>query len=117
MAKRFTGKKKKCIDLLATGEMTQLEIAEQLHVHNATISRWKQDDSFMAAVVRKTQKLLKNEMPDVLKALKEKAKQGSSNHIRMYLEHLEKLEAIRANKQSVTFTWESTTTTGGDSDE
>ncbi len=40
-------KQKKCIELMAAGEMTQREIAKQIDIAEETISRWKKDKEFM----------------------------------------------------------------------
>lgn len=53
-------KQNKCIELMVQGNMTQKEIAEQIHVSENTISNWKKNSEFMAEYTT----LLKNSMKD-----------------------------------------------------
>ena len=41
-------KQKKCIELMATGEYTQKEIAKKIDITEKTICTWKKNDEFMA---------------------------------------------------------------------
>lgn len=40
-------KQKKCIELMATGEFTQKEIAKKINITEKTICSWKKNDEFM----------------------------------------------------------------------
>lgn len=105
MKKSFTAKQAKAIDLIATGEITDHNIAQELSVQPATISRWRRLDGFMEEVIRRARKKLKHDMPEVYKALSKRSKAGESRHIKIYLEHIEKLEQIKASQANITFTW------------
>jgi transposase len=39
-------KQKKCLELMAMGELTQREIAKQIDISEETISRWKRNSEF-----------------------------------------------------------------------
>lgn len=47
--KELKPKQKKCIDLLADGNLTQKQIAEKIGVTEQTICNWKRDEIFMAS--------------------------------------------------------------------
>lgn len=40
-------KQKKCLELMAIGELSQREIAKQIDIAEETISRWKKNKEFM----------------------------------------------------------------------
>lgn len=113
----FTVKQKKGLELLAVGQMSQEEIAQEIGVNPSTISKWKKDQKFMEAVLERARVLLKQSMPEVYRSLKNGAKSGNDRHIKIYLDHLEKLEEIRAGKASITFTWNPPTITKEEDEE
>jgi len=41
-------KQKKCIELMASGELTQKQIAKQINITEKTICTWKKDKEFMS---------------------------------------------------------------------
>lgn len=105
MKKSFTSKQAKAIELIATGELTDTEISIQIGVNKNTITRWRRLDGFMEEVIRRARKKLKEDMPEVYRSLSNHSKAGNSRHIRIYLEHLEKLEQIKASRANITFSW------------
>lgn len=113
----FSGKQAKCIEYLAVGEMAQVDIAKEIKVNPSTISKWKKDQAFMEAVLERSRVLLKESLPQVYRSLGTHAKAGNDRHIKIYLDHLEKLEDIRAGKASITFTWLPPTDTKETTDE
>ena len=42
----LNSKQKKCIELMVPGDRTQREIAEVIHVSEATICNWKKNEEF-----------------------------------------------------------------------
>lgn len=102
---QFSVKQIKCIEFLAIGEMTQNKMAEILEINNSTISEWKRDINFQMAVIDRARELLKESLPEIYKALREKAKKGNFQHIKLMLEHLEKLEELKRRQSNITFTW------------
>lgn len=111
--KMFSPKQLKCIELLALGELSNAKIANIVGINASTVCLWKLNrEGFMEAVVARSRELLREELPEVYKALKSRSKKGNHNHIKIYLDHVEKLEEIRAGKTSITFTWEPPTPTG-----
>lgn len=105
MKKSFTARQVKAIELISMGELTDLQIAERIGVSNKTISAWRRKDGFMEEVIRRARKKLKHDMPEVYRSLSNHSKAGNSRHIKIYLEHLEKLEQIKASQANITFTW------------
>ena len=81
---------------------TQKELADELGVHETTLSDWKRKTGFMAAVRVLAKDWAEDDLPEVLDALVKHAKKGSSNHIAMFL----KMSGLLVEKVDVT--------TGGD---
>jgi hypothetical protein len=67
---------------------TQRAFAELIGVHESTLSDWKALPGFRSAVSALALDLLKDDVPDVLFALRKYAKKGSAQHIKMFLEML-----------------------------
>ena len=57
----LNSKQKKCIELMVPGDRTQREIAEVIHVSEATICNWKKNEEFKSEYTS----ALKNSMKDV----------------------------------------------------
>ena len=57
----LNSKQRKCIELLVVGDRTQKEIAEILHISEASICNWKKNDEF----INEYTVSLKNSMKDV----------------------------------------------------
>lgn len=112
----FSAKQLKCIEYMALGKMKQEDIAQEIGVNKSTISKWKKDQNFMEAILVRSRQILKNAMPEVYRSLTNGAKSGNDRHIKIFLDHIEKLEQIRAGQASVTFTWNPTTHTESDND-
>lgn len=93
------------VELMAKAELTQQQIAEQIQVNTGTICKWKKLPHFMEAIVKRSREILKDSIPEVYKALTDHSKAGNDRHIKIFLDHLEKLEQIKATQGSVTFTW------------
>ena len=108
------GKKAKCIELLALGVLKQTEIAKELGVADSTICRWKKDPEFMEHVISRARCVLKESLPEVYKALRAGSKSGNDRHIKLLLDHLEKLEETKAGISTVSFTWKGPTITEHD---
>jgi hypothetical protein len=101
----LTVKQLKTIELLAIGEMTNVQIAAAVPVNVNTISKWKREPAFMEAVVLRSRELLKENLPEIYLSLTKKSKQGNDRHIKIFLDHIEKLEAAKSTQTSITFTW------------
>lgn len=98
-------KQLKAIELLAIGDMTQVEISSELRINPVTLTRWRRKPLFMHAVVARSRQLLKQSLPEVYSKLADKSKDGSHRHIKILLDHMEKLEEVKAGETSLTFTW------------
>lgn len=107
---KLTHKQLKTIELLATGSKTCKEIAELVGIHPNTITKWRRIPEFAEAVVCRSRELLKESLPEVYSALTNKSKKGNDRHIKIFLEHLEKLEEARSTQASITFTWKGSNT-------
>ncbi len=103
-----TSRKTKAIELLAHGGMNYQDVAKECNVTEVTLRRWRKDPDFADKVLSRSRDLLKENLPDIYSVLFEEAKQGSHQHIKLVLDHLEFLEELRANVESaqITFTWE-----------
>lgn len=103
----FTLKQLKCIEYLAVGEKSQVDIAAEIAVNPASVTRWKKDPKFMHAVVMRSRSLLREDLPAVYSSLSTQSKDGSAQHIKILLDHLEGLEKANANTATISFTWKS----------
>lgn len=103
----FNAKQLEAIEVLAIGGKTYIEMAKELQIDVATLRRWRADHEFSQAVISRARTLLKDALPDIYSALIREARKGNFNHIRLVLEHLERLELdplIKA-QEPITFTW------------
>lgn len=66
---------------------TQKELAEYLHVHPATLTRWKGEPFVRQTVLKLIARHTVNKLPEVLDCLYAKAMEGSPVHIRMFMEY------------------------------
>ena len=105
----FSLKQLKAIELLAEGALSHGEIAGQIGVNPNTITRWKKDPKFMHAIVMRARKMLKEDLPLVYKSLSKQSIDGSAQHIRIMLDHLDALDNAHAGQTTVSFTWKSET--------
>ena len=73
----------------------QGELAQVLRVNDSTLSRWKRlereledgrTENFQEAVNKIARRYLDSDLPEVFGALREKAREGSHQHIKLYLE-------------------------------
>lgn len=101
----FSGKKAKAIELLALGDRTQVDIGAELGVTPQQVSKWKKDPLFMEAVVNRSRELLKQSLPEVYNSLSNHSKNGNDRHIKIFLDHLERLEQIKASVPQIVFKW------------
>ena len=101
-AKPWTANQRKFQLWLALGTAfrepkTQEEFAAEINVNPVTLSRWKKwsglDDSgneetFQRAVNRYSREMLADDLPEAFAALRERVKEGSYQHLKMYFEML-----------------------------
>lgn len=108
VAFEWSTNQEKAIELLARGGQTYEAIAEQCNVSPHAIYHWRQDPGFMEEVIRRARKNLKAELPDIYLSLSQAAKRGDSRHIKLVLDHIEKLEEMKARyaENAISFTWE-----------
>jgi hypothetical protein len=104
----FSPQQLEAIELFAIGELNCGEVAQQLGITPQTISTWRKNEQFMDAIYFRTRKLLRDALPEIYKAARNKAKAGNAPHIRILLEHLDNIEKTisQKNQSSITFTWD-----------
>lgn len=105
----FDVNKRKAIELLAEGNLSQNKIAELIGIYPQTLSKWKTQQNFMEAVVLIAQENLKAQLPAVYKELAQEAKRGNHKHIKILLDHLASLEKSRDQIATITFSFEAPT--------
>ena len=64
---------------------TQREIARQFDVAEETLSRWKDIPGFRDAVNQLARELVKDDIPEVMGAVRREAKKGSIQHVNIVL--------------------------------
>ena len=99
----------KSIELFATAELSHRAIAKRLRVARSTIETWKKDPEYNQAILDRSVELLHESLPEIYKALAGRSKQGSERHIKILLEHMERLEDSKSRRTSLTFTWKEPT--------
>jgi len=101
--------KHKAIEILAQGNKTYIEVADELGITTETLRRWRKDDDFQCQVRDRCRELLKEAEPLLYSvALQQIKKYGSHQHMKLLLERLNRLEDIaegRGPAYDVMFTW------------
>lgn len=96
--KRFTGKQLKAIEMLARpdNELTLQEMAVELGINQTTLWRWRRKEDFQKAVTDLAYSCLKDELPNLFKALADKAISGNVKAMELMLKYagnyVEKIE-------------------------
>jgi len=104
----FSPKQRKAIKLFGTGELRCKEIANEVGVNATTISMWRRNYQFLDACILDAKEQLKNSLPELYKTGLSEAKKGSAAHLKILLEHIDKLEDRKTEvKGSLTFKWKS----------
>ena len=100
-------KQLEAIELLAKGGENNSKVAEAVGVCANTITNWKNNPNFMDAVIDRSRELLKGRLTNIYDALAKKAEEGSYQHIKILLEHLDNLDKHRAlcSASTITFMW------------
>lgn len=100
-------KKLEAIELLAAGGLTYVQVAEQVGVTQRTLRKWRKEPEFAAMVLEKSREIIKENLPDIYSVLLKEAKKGSHQHLRLVLDHVERVEEMRntAELGHITFTW------------
>lgn len=103
----FTPKQRKAISLLATGDIPISEILTECNISSATFWRWRKNPYFMNEVILEARNNLSDALPDIYKKLTESARQGDFKYVKLFLDHLDKLEEQKTNQSDATisFTW------------
>ena len=65
-------------------------LAKELDISEKTLYRWKKLPGFMAEVNKLVDEFLADDYSEVVSALKREAKKGSFNHVKLYLEVINK---------------------------
>lgn len=108
MNKAFTKKQLKAIELLARGDYEHLaEVAKEVGCASRTLYQWRTRSVFMDAVVDRAREILKESLPEIYKKSSSLAKGGDYHHVKILLDHLDKLDEMKnkSNEGTITFTW------------
>jgi hypothetical protein len=97
------------VELLAAGRTTYTQVAEQSKITQVTLRRWRKDPIFAQAVLDRSRELMKDSLPSIYNVLTDNALTGSHQHIRLLLEHLQKVDELAktAEQGTISFTWRS----------
>jgi hypothetical protein len=103
----FSPQQLEAIELLSNGDLNLSEIQAKLDISADTLWRWRKNPQFMDAVISSSRNNLRNELPIIYKKLHEKSSEGDWHHIKILLDHLDKLEENKnkSSFSSITFTW------------
>ena len=90
---KYTPKQLLAIDLISSNPMVSTDsVAKNIGVTSRTINNWLQNPHFVEAVYNKYMELSGIELPKVVQAMIEEAKEGNVQAGRLVLEHYGKLE-------------------------
>jgi len=103
----FTPRKTKAVEMLSLGVHTYKEIAAECNITQVTLRRWRKDPEFAKAVLEESRNKLKDKLPSIYNVLSDNALSGSHQHIKLILDHIEKLEELKtvSEQGSISFTW------------
>lgn len=103
-------KKMRAIELLSAGEMKNKAVAEAVGISENSLYKWLKDPVFSNSVIARARELLKAKLPELLKVAEEKSIDGSHQHLKILMDHMDRLEerAAMAQQSSMTFTWNTT---------
>jgi transposase-like protein len=109
----MNSKKTKAIELLALGGQTNRNIATAVGVNEATLYKWLKLPEFHQQVINRSREILKGKLPNLYSIATEQAMNGSAQHLKILMDHLDKLEerAVVSQRSSLSFTWANTPTT------
>jgi len=122
----LTLKQLKATDIIATNTrnedgtvMTNAQIASEVGISERTLIKWKKIPEFMETVISKSRVFLKQMLPNVYDILGKDAARGSHQHIKLLLDHLDRLEEMnsKAHQGSFTFTWNTSPAVEDDEEE
>lgn len=65
----ITKKQQKAIELMFEGNLSQIEISQQLNINSVTLSRWKQKPEFIEAMKDYTDKKISRTVPKALSTM------------------------------------------------
>lgn len=96
------------IELFAAGAHKCQEVAKEVGVNPTTISNWRKNYQFIDAILVRAREMLRERLPDLYNSGVNEACKGSSAHLKIILDHIEKLENIRSEvaDHMITFKWE-----------
>ena len=103
---KFSVRQVKAIGLFAAGTHNCTQVAEEVEVSQATISKWRRNDQFMDAIFDEAKRQLRADLPNIYKVTKDFALKGNYQHIKIILEHLDSLDTHRRDSGTVTFSWD-----------
>lgn len=102
----WSAKQNEAIELLATGKFKQVQVADMIGVDQSLISVWKRDPDFIESIIKRSRQLLRDNLPDIYAVTNKEASTGSYQHIKILLEHIEKLERLNdSNDKVITLKW------------
>jgi len=107
--KELTPQMLKAIELLKTGDISQKDVADQIGVARQTITQWKKENLFIDELLNASKQWLKQHIPEIYKSAAKEAKNGSYQHTKVILDHLDRLEEIKNQntaRGNISFTWQ-----------
>lgn len=92
---------------MAVGGRTNISVCEEAGITEATLYRWLKDPMFCKLIVDRAREILKARIPDLYHVGAGHAEDGSAAHLKIILDHIDKLEerASATKEASITFRW------------
>ena len=103
----WSSPKMKAIELFSEGTYNNKQVAELVDVCPNTITEWRKDPLFMDDIIELSRSLLRGRLAPIYNKLAVKAENGSYQHIKLLLEHLDNLEEHKSKNADkvITFVW------------
>lgn len=99
-------KQRLAVELLSSGVLTNVEIAKACEVAPSTITQWQKLPGFIDAVLFECRQNIRAHLPAIYAKLTDKSVEGSIGHMKLLLEHLDRIEEkMSSNATTITFTW------------
>lgn len=105
--KEFSAKQIQAIELLASAEHNVGEIARCVKTSRTTLQKWRNQRSFIDAVIHRARELVREKLPELYSSAVEQAIRGKHAYFKTLLEHVDRLEEMDKNtsEKSITFKW------------
>ena len=96
----------KTIELLSTGKYSHVQVVKLAGISSKALYNYLKDPIFLDQVIQRSRDILRSAIPDLYKVAKDKSTEGSAQHLKVLLDHIDRLEERQQTSMlNITFTW------------